>query len=97
MPQTDAALVAIVHRTADALSMAGVPARPYGTSALPGLGHVPHADLVMSGARASGPVSRTESSVSGLTSAPRGDCKQVAFCPANQGGELNALLLDRAQ
>lgn len=38
MPPTDAALVAIVHGTADASSMAGVPARPHGTSALPELG-----------------------------------------------------------
>jgi hypothetical protein len=40
--------------------MAGVPARPYGTSALPELDPVLPADLVMSGARATGPVFRTD-------------------------------------
>src|SRR5690349_19313434 len=60
MPPTDAVLVAIVHRMADASSMAGVPAHTYGTSALPELGPVPRAGRVMSGARVTGPASRTD-------------------------------------
>jgi hypothetical protein len=60
MPRTDAVLVAIVQRTADASSMAGEPARLYGTNALPGLGPVLPADRAMSGARGCGPVSRTD-------------------------------------
>ena len=73
MPPTDAALVAIVHRTADASSMAGVPARTYGTSALPDLGPVPLAELIMSGARASGPVSGTEGRHLNYTAVWRGE------------------------
>ena len=56
----DAVLVATVHRTADASSMAGVPARTYGTSALLELGPVPRAGRVMSGARVTGPASKTD-------------------------------------
>jgi hypothetical protein len=40
--------------------MAGAPARPYGTNALPEPGPVPPVDLAMSGVRATGPVSRAE-------------------------------------
>src|SRR5258708_7693694 len=50
MPQTDAALVAIWRATVGASSMAGAPARPYGTSALRGRGPVPRAIIRSSGA-----------------------------------------------
>jgi hypothetical protein len=60
MPQTDAALVAIVQRMAGASSMAGEPARACGTNALPGLGPVLPADRAMSGARGCEPVSRAD-------------------------------------
>ena len=54
MPQMDAALVAIAHRTADVSSMAGLPAQLI-TNALLGLGHAARAQPVWPGD--SGPVS----------------------------------------
>ena len=86
MRRTDAALDAIAHRTAAALSMAGVQPRRSGTSVLPGPGHYAPATIPLSGVRVTEPASR-----------PTERLRPAAIpCPA-QGPHAGFVLVQSAQ